>query len=153
MKLERHTATRFAIGIAGCLMFTGCSNDLAGDTPIAADGIPKLAGELTSVEGVVKLMDNGCWELRDVNDHQRWIIWPSGTKPIEGGAAVRLPNGDTITPDERITVEGQFFSRTDLPQGDNPDSMWGSKATYCLGAYEQPAELLCAEKVHLPKPS
>lgn len=77
-------------------------------------------------------------------------MWPPGASYESAGerqSNIRLADNTRILPGDRIEVVGEFITRSQLPQGDNTDSQWGSQARFCLGPAEHNAEILRAVSV------
>ncbi len=139
---------RVAAGLFMVVLTSGCAAGVAGQVAVSSDGFDPV-GQTAPYSGTVELRANGCVFL-DVDGSSVWMVWPPGASYESTGehqSTIRLADNTRISPGERINVVGELISRSGLPQGDNPDSQWGSQARFCLGPAKHDAEILRAVSV------
>ncbi|WP_157834204.1 hypothetical protein [Leucobacter sp. PH1c] len=149
--LNRKRVRWSTLGVAfGIVIATAsCSDDTVGNTPLGTDGFSAMERELQEVIGEVVDPGDGCFALDTGSESMPWIVWPEGTtRPDSDPSAVRLPNGEIVSPGDKIWLTGQETSRAALPDGENNGSMWGSLASFCLGSTPTDAELLILQEAH-----
>ncbi len=81
-----------------------------------------------------------------------WVVWPAGASYESTGehqANVRLADGTEIGPGMQVEIVGALITRSDLPDGDNPQGQWGQHAGFCIGQPRSEGEILRAESVTL----
>jgi hypothetical protein len=106
--------------VSGCV-----ASSEAGFSVISADGFPEMVGETTTVVGTVVDFEvedqrgSGCFFLETDEGALYWV---------------KLADGTVIDIGDRIELVGQAQTRNELPDGDNPDSMWGAFAGFCFNA-------------------
>ncbi|MFV0451763.1 MAG: hypothetical protein ACK5LS_05870 [Propioniciclava sp.] len=121
----------------GALMATGilsaCSGGDLGFTTISADRFPPI-GPTVTLSGVVDVRFNGCIHLQ-TGTEAPWVVWPPGAEQMSDaqGAAIRLADGTILRHDSPVDIEGEVMTRAGLPEGGDPDSMWGAYSGFCLG--------------------
>ncbi len=133
--------------VAVCLIAGGCNDSSTGFDTISSDGLGVVDAETELIGTVVD--DRGCFKFREEgSDQALWLLWPEGTKSVNDNRSVRTRAGTEFSPGDIIVVDGVLLGREGLPDGSNPDSMWGSYARFCLGADEsQDDEILRAVTV------
>jgi hypothetical protein len=121
--------------VSGCV-----ASSEAGFSVISADGFPEMVGTVVDFE-VEDQRGSGCFFLETDEGALYWVIWPEGAeqafvrppKDYDSGS-VKLADGTVIDIGDRIELVGQAQTRNELPDGDNPDSMWGAFAGFCFNA-------------------
>lgn len=120
------------------LCVTACGDQGLAGTPntVQKDMTPPPSPEV-AVSGTLESPGNGCVAIRpDTGGNTLWVVWPEGTSADDDG--VVWPSGKRSIPGDSITLTGYVTTRNALPSGDDPDSMWGSKAGFCIEAQHNP---------------
>lgn len=130
--------------VTGCGLVTG----QAGFSRISSEGFDPI-GPTSTYVGVVALRDNGCIFL-DSDDASRWVVWPPGAtyeSTDQDDSSIRLFDGTKVEPGDHVQITGELLTISDLPEGANPDSMWGAHSRFCFLNTEGESEILRAESV------
>lgn len=115
------------------------------DDTLGGFGLPQLdaadraevltdAGASTGpVEGTLSILDDGCHTFSGTGPADgAWIVWPSGTAPVDGDKGqVRLVDGTTAVDGSALVGAGAVVTLADLPGGENQDSYFASFGTFC----------------------
>ena len=135
---------RATLGSLLLLLPAACASTEAG-FDVTADHLPPMTGPTVTVAGTVIDPGNGCLKLETESESLHWLIWPEGST-WEAPDMV-LHDGTHVTTGDQIDVTGQLMVRSELPDGDSPDSQWGSQSNYCLGPAVKAEEILRAKSI------
>lgn len=125
----RASAVRAAATAAVVLGVAACgSESQAGFGMPTQDGVGRVPGERTDVEGVLRVEDNGCFTIELDDGTRRWVVWPGGTEMDDDVAvlgATRATDGD------RLSGRGVVVDASALPEWENPDSYGHAFGSFC----------------------
>lgn len=137
----RRPALLVATVIVAVSVLTGCATSGADE---AGYGLGSLAAQdahaaldragVTAEElrGTLLVRPDGCFTWSGDEGDGAWIVWPDSAVPDpDDGGRVVLPGGPVVSDGSTLSGQGSLVTLADLPEGDNPDSYFGSYGGFC----------------------